>query len=519
MSFAGSPARVNHDLPDAACALTVRRPAVRVPAAAPALPGAPIPMRLAPSVRWLRMLGAFGLATQLLACGAERLDFVVVVIDTLRADRVGAYGSRTGLTPHLDALAALGVVFERAYAQSSWTNPSVASLLTSRYQSQHGITTVLTVLPEAETTLPEVLWLNGWETAGFSANAGISKELGFSQGYKRYEAYPHHTADESPIEGNPVRADVVNTDALAWLDAQPAGKPIFLWLQYMEPHFPYLPAEPLPALDGAPCPNPVEHGMIQPGGPPPSPELMRAVALCYDAEVTAADAAVGAIVDALRRRSRLDHTVLIVTADHGEEMLEHGRVGHGLNLYEEVIRVPLIVATPWQRERRDVDEIVRLVDVAPTILSLAGIAVPKSFEGRSFADLLGRPPGPLASLRALWSSETAPPADGAICDEAFTELLTSPAMKQPRKGQHLMALVEGEEKMIVPEGDVPPVFYDLAQDPGEHGTRDLPPASRDRLQRALGEALEQASRNPTTPSEEALDADTRRRLQMLGYVQ
>jgi hypothetical protein len=92
-------------------------------------------------------------------------------------------------------------------------------------------------------------------------------------------------------------------------------------------------------------------------------------------------------------------------------------------------------------------------------------------------------------------------------------------MKQPREGQHLMALVDGEEKVIVPEGDVPPAFYDLAQDPGERGTGEVPPATRDRLQRALGEAIERASRNPTTPAEETLDADTRRRLRMLGYVE
>jgi arylsulfatase A-like enzyme len=473
-------------------------------------------MRSVPSVPWLRVLGWLAVTTQLLACGAERLDFVVIVIDTLRADRVGAHGGRPGLTPHLDGLAARGVVFERAYAQSSWTNPSVASILTSRYQSQHGITNVMTILPPEESTLPEVLWLNGYDTGGFSANASISIERGFSQGYKRYEAYPHHAGDQGPFEGKPVRADVVNAGALAWLDAQPPEKPTFLWLQYMEPHFPYLPPEPLAALDGAPCPDPVAHGLNVPGGPAPPPELMQAVELCYDAEVAAADAAVGALLGALRSRGRLERTVVIVTSDHGEELLEHGRVGHGLTLYEEVIRVPLIVAVPWRHERLDVDDVVRLVDLAPTILDLAGIQPPKSFEGRSFAAVLARPPGPLASLRALLSSE-APPAGGGPT-HAFSQLLSSPGMTKARSGQHLMALVEGEKKVIVPEGDTPAAFYDLDRDRDERGASEVPPAVRERLEQALRRAIEQATRHPTKPTEEALDADTRRRLEMLGYV-
>jgi len=146
-------------------------------------------MPLLVAARRLRLLGALAfvlaVALPLAACGsAERLDFVFILVDTLRADRLGAYGNDDGLTPHLDALAARGVVFTRAYAQSSWTNPSVASILTSRYQSQHGITNVMTALQPAESTLPEVLWLNGWKTAAFTSNAGLSIERGFSQGYE-----------------------------------------------------------------------------------------------------------------------------------------------------------------------------------------------------------------------------------------------------------------------------------------------------------------------------------------------
>jgi len=469
-------------------------------------------MPLLAAVRRLRLLGTLALALPLAACGgSERLDFVVVLIDTLRADRLGAYGNQAGLTPHLDALAARGVVFRHAYAQSSWTNPSVASILTSRYQSQHGVTNVLTSLQPAESTLPEVLWLNGWKTAAFTANAGLSIEHGFSQGYEHYQAFPHDVGAGSQLHPHPVRADVVNRAALAWLDAQPPGAPFFVWLQYMEPHFPYLPPAPIPELDGAACPDPVEHGLNVPGGPAPPPEIARAIERCYDAEVAAADAAVGALLDELRRRGRLDRTVLVITSDHGEEILEHGRVGHGLTLFEEVIRVPLLVVVPWRHQRLDVEAVVRLVDLAPTLLELAGLPPPKPFEGRSFAGLLARP----SLVTRLRGGGDAPPG----AEPAFSQLLSSPGMREPRSGQHLMALVQGREKMIVPEGETPPRFYDLSRDVREAGGSDLPPAVRDRLQRALGVAITAASRNPTTPSEQVLDEETRRRLEMLGYVE
>jgi len=313
------------------------------------------------------------------------------------------------------------------------------------------------------------------------------------------------------LEPKPVRAGVVNRGALAWLDQQPADAPFFVWLQYMEPHYPYLPPAPIPELGGAPCPDPVAHGFNVPGGPPAPPEIARAIERCYDAEVAAADAAIGTLVDEIGRRGRLDRTVIVVTSDHGEELLEHGRVGHGLTLFEEVIRVPLLIAVPWRDQRLDVDAVVRLVDLAPTLLELTGLPPPKPFEGRSFAGLLARP----SLLARLRGPSGEPPSDGP----AFSELLSSPGMREPRKGQHLMALIDGEEKMIVPEGASPPVFYDLTKDSREAGGTEVPPATRDQLQRALARAISEATRNPTTPTEQVLDEETRRRLEMLGYVE
>jgi arylsulfatase A-like enzyme len=466
----------------------------------------------------LRALGALAVVGSLAACrGPEPLDVVIVVIDTLRADRLGAYGNPDGLTPNLDGLAARGVVFEHAYAQSSWTNPSVASLLTSRYQSQHGVTNVLTILQASESTLSEVFWLNGYATGGFSANAGISSERGFSQGYHVWVTYPPESVGEGAFDVVPVRAPVVNQGALEWLDQQPRGKPVFLWLQYMEPHFPYVLPEPPAALDGAPCPDPVKEKLNDPDGPPPPPGVMRGVGLCYDASVQAADAAVGALLEELRRRGRLERTVVAVTSDHGEEILEHGRVGHGFTLYEEVIRVPLIVSVPWLTARHDVRQVVRLIDLAPTLLELAHIAPPKTFEGRSFAAVFAPPTDAWTALRARLRPAPAPPPPPA--DGALSELLSAASGKHPRRGQHLMSLVGDRSKVIVAEGKGAHDFYDLVADPTEQGTGvALDAARRAALDRALAATLARASQNPSKPVERTLDAETRRQLEMLGYL-
>jgi len=468
-----------------------------------------------------QVLGAIAVLAQLVACGdAPRLDVVVLVIDTLRADRVGVYGSDAGLTPTIDALAATGAVFERAYAQSSWTNPSVASLLTSRYQSQHGITNVMTILPESESTLAEVFWLNGYLTAGFSANTGIAHERGFGQGYTNYVVYQPEYGDDGPFDAVPARAAVLNQGALEWLDAQPRSKPVFMWLQYMEPHFPYVLPEPLAELDGAPCPDPVKAKMSDPDGPAPAPEVMRAVELCYDASVKAADTAVAALVGELRRRGRLEHTIIAITSDHGEELREHGRVGHGYTLYDEVIRVPLVIALPWNTHGLTVSKVVRLIDLAPTLLELAGIRPPKSFEGRSFAELMPPPLGWWQRLRArVWQSDPPPVVDGGP-DGALSELLSAAGARRPQRDQHLMALVDDDRKLIVSKGDPPRAFFDLTADPTEQGTGlALDAGARETLERILAATLERASRNPAKPVDRTMDPDTRRQLEALGYVE
>ncbi|HJQ85550.1 MAG TPA: sulfatase, partial [Candidatus Binatia bacterium] len=392
-------------------------------------------------------------------------NLVVIVIDTLRADRLGPWGSTRGLSPFLDSVAARGVVFRRAYAQSSWTDPSVASLVTSRYQSQHGFIGFGSVLADHELTLAEVLKERGYGTAGFSANGLLSRKAGFAQGYETYEAHwlRRLQGPDGKVRWQNETAERINRETLAWIDARAgsgARGPAFLYLQYVEPHTPYDPPPELldRVLAGRPRPDLAKvqqtyfRGVVE----PLSADELRAVEDCYDATVMDVDARIRELFDGLAARGFLDHAVVVITSDHGEEFKDHGFMGHGGTLYEELIHVPLIVL-PSAPEHAEVDDIVSLVDVAPTLLAVAGIPVPASFEGRSLAAHVVRPSG----LAALWR-RPAPPAP----TDAYSELLTPETLVEKRLLFHERAIVSGRRKLITGlHGERE--LYDLAADPRE----------------------------------------------------
>jgi len=424
----------------------------------------------------------------------------MIVVDTLRADRVSATRGEVPLTPFLDELAARGCVFRRAYAPSSWTAPSVASLFTSRYPSQHGVVGHGFKLPEAESTLAEVLRLHGWATAGFSANVLLHRRLGWGQGFQRWDAlFP------LPDTGNgdmPVRAPAINHAALEWLDARPAGAPFFLYLQYMEPHAPYDPPDwalaRLPAPADAP---PLAHvnAFARYGNlalEAVDEAMLAAIQRHYDASVLALDASLRTLFASLDERGLLADTLVVVTADHGEELKEHGLFGHGQTLYETLVRVPLIVVPPHgARACATVDAPVSLLDLAPTILALLDLPPTKAFEGRSLADTVGG------------GSDAGGPV--------LSELLRPEGY--PRIGRHVHALIDGDRKVIA-DMDGGEEFYDLGRDPAERESAGLPPAARAALQRALETAVGRLGAADVTPATPELDAQTRRQLEALGYL-
>lgn len=438
------------------------------------------------------------------AAEARRPNILLIVIDTLRADRLGSYGNRRGLTPFLDSLAARGTRFENAYAPSSWTVPSVASLFTSRYALQHATATFEARLPSDEITLAEKLSSADYATGGFSANFRLSMQTGFAQGFRHFRAYvpPRPSA---PI----VRGDRLRLDALAWLDrarAEARRQPVFLYLQYMEPHQPYEPPEPYRSRFAPTGGDPArvaevngKLGDIRFQGI--TAEDRRLLEDLYDGEVAAADAEIGMLFQRLERSGFLRDAIVVVTADHGEEFGEHDLYTHGHSLYQDAIRVPLIVVAPGVPGGRVGERNVSLVDLAPTLLDLAGLPPEPRFEGRSLVE----------SLRA----DGAPmPAGGARAD-ILCEL---PKSGHAEIRRHEQALIRDHEKLLVtPYGAS--VFTDLAADPGERhlvAAGDSPAGKA--LEAALDAKLADLARRPATEKETVeVDEATREKLRALGY--
>ena len=425
-------------------------------------------------------------------------------------------GNGSRLTPFLDSLAQRGVFFRNAYAQSSWTNASVASLMTSRYQSQHGITSFHSVLAADELTLAEVLQQHGYATGGFIANFLLSKELGFAQGFDRYQTYSR-AVDNG--QGRPryikERAERINTEALSWLDQVQRERPhapVFLYLHYMEPHNPYDPPDANldRVLDGRPRPDlaQVNARMNFPNLGVFPDQMVQDVKTLYDAEVISVDAALRDLFHALTERHVLDHSVVVVVADHGEEFREHGLMGHHQTLYEEVLRVPLIVLRSDEPHGLVIDPIVSLTDVAPTILDLVGLPSPSRFEGGSLRSLMGssHPESPSGSSEA--SSSRLPPIG-----VAFSELIKDGTERQR---PHERAVITAPAKLI-DDVDGEHEFYDLHADRAETDPHALGEAERTRLTAELAEFLAHATQHAAPAATRSLDDETRERMRALGY--
>lgn len=425
-------------------------------------------------------------------------NVVVVLLDTLRADHLGSYGNGRGLTPFLDQLAARGVRFERAYATSSWTMPSVASLFTGRYPVQHGVHTMQSKLADGERTLAEALQEKGWATAGFSANLLVGEPHGFGQGFDAYTAFA-----VEPGAGK-VRGAALRAHGQRWLDGRrpgASGPPLFLYFQFMEPHAPYEPPEPWRSR----LVRPHAAGEVEAAAEVMEqhkiwnrpPEQIALLASLYDGEVAAADEEVRLLFADLERRGLLANAVVVITADHGEEFGDHGGLSHGFTLFEEQVRVPLLILAPGLTPAV-VREPVSLVDVAPTVLALAGVPAPAAIAGRSLVPLLRGEPAPAVDLLA--------------------ELESMGPRKGLRKHQH--ALVHGAHKVLrSPNPFVAPQLFDLAVDPGEQHPD--PPALAGELEALLAalDARRDALAADAAPADDrvTLDEATREKLRALGY--
>jgi arylsulfatase A-like enzyme/Flp pilus assembly protein TadD len=404
-------------------------------------------------------------------------NVLLITIDTLRSDRVGAFGGPRELTPTLDRLAADGLRFTHAYSSAPLTLPSHTSIMTAVSPPVHGVrANGLFRLGPALPTLATILGARGYRTGAFVGAFVLDARFGLDRGFDVYDDRYGEKHEGDDTEGAERRAEEVVAPAEKWI-LQPSAisrqyqhQPFFAWIHLYDPHEPYRAPEPY-ASQHAP----------------------------YDAEVAYTDATIGRLLADLTSAGRLDRTLVVVAADHGESLGEHGERTHGVFAYDVTLRVPWIiwsgtgVGTGVRIPPRRFDRPVRLIDLAPTVLDLLGVAPPDAFEGRSVLPRVNAADG----------------ADPPVYFEAMDANLT-------RNWAPLTGVVSGGYKLI----DLPqPELYNLDADPRE--TTNLFRQEGERA-RTLEAVLRQETRRLTSlasaPGQVALNTESRQRLQALGYV-
>ena len=293
-------------------------------------------------------------------------NVVLVTLDTTRADRMGFLGSTRGLTPALDALARDGIVFTRAYAQAPITTVSHATILTGTFPPFHRVNDFGAPLPPSVPYLPDLFRQHGYRTGAFVGSLILDPRTGAAPGFDRafdvYDAgYRLRKPGENRYQTLERRGDDVLARALAWVGSEGA-QPFFLWVHFYDPHDPY---------------------------DPPADLKRRFAAAPYDGEIASVDRLVAKLLNALTAKALLDSSLVIVAADHGEGLGDHGEDTHGLFLYDATLHVPLVVRLPArQHAAARVDARVRLADIAPTILVAAGLPIPAAMQGESLVPLV-----------------------------------------------------------------------------------------------------------------------------------
>jgi arylsulfatase A-like enzyme len=432
---------------------------------------------------------------------------VLVSIDTLRADHLGVYGHDRATSPRIDRLAAEGAFFESAYSHAPKTAPSHMSLMTGVHPDAHGVMNlgagVDARLSPRIPTLAEILRSAGYRTSAVTGGGNVHGDLGFGRGF---EAYEHSDGDAAAIFGRALE----RLDALAAPGAAGTRAPFFLFVHTFQVHDPYLPppaqralfadpgyagrivsdAERLGALAGSDWS--ARHRAFWAGVDARSPADLRHLVDLYDACIRFTDDELGRLLDRLDALGLAGETLVVVLSDHGEEFLEHGRFGHDA-LFEELLRVPLVVRVA-DAERRGlrrgrVREVVRLVDVLPTVLDLVGLPAPEHLEGRTLVPL-------------LQGGEEAPRFVFAQNRETGSDALAVNGWK----------LVAERWKDLL---------FDLARDPAERRPLAGGDAVRESLHATLEQLRERALRwHALAPPDRTgpLDAGTRQRLEALGYL-
>ena len=386
---------------------------------------------------------------------------IVISVDTLRADRLPIYGYTNVRTPAIDALAADGVVFERAYSHAPQTLPAHASMLSGRLPFETGVRDDIGfAVKPGERLLPQMLRERGFTTGGIVSSYVLRKETGIAQGFDFFDGEMPPGSPEAAI--GQVQRDGAASEAIAerWLGSRQSSR-IFLFLHLFEPHKPYAPPERFSEF--AP----------------------------YDGEIAYADEIIGRLVRYLKSHQLYDRSTIVLVSDHGEGLGDHGEQEHGLFVYDEAIHVPLVIKQAGNTGAgRRVADLVQHVDLVPTILDLVNAPIPGSLRGRSLKTLL---------------DGTGHPAEPAVYSEALYA-------RYHFGWSELTALTDGRYRYIkAPRNEL----YDLEGDPDE---RDNIAGARASAAQTLGAALNRLIAGTTIHPPGDISAQTLERLRPLGYV-
>lgn len=453
---------------------------------------------------------------------SPRPNIVFIMIDTVRADHLPMYGYNRPTAPHLSALARESALLTQMYAQAPSTRPSVATLFSSLYPVVHKVHDNQDYLSDSAVVLAEVLRDAGYRTFAISANANVSPTFGYAQGFDTFRVWKTESAVRLTTAGQLAesalgptrlayllrehreivpRADAITDLTLDWVAGNPNG-PLFLYVHYIDPHYPYRAPEPWNRRFDARREPPRRAGDVDPltlvsGGP--HPDHVAQILDQYDGEILFTDHHVGRLLDGLRARGVLQDAIVVVTSDHGEEFYEHRQIGHGKSLYDEVLHVPFMVHWPGHIGPATHEQPRGLIDVTPTLLALLKIEKRPEMQGISFAgDLTGSPDS--RSGRKFFAQ--------VVTDHFSMEMVREPRYKLVR---HLRGPRTGEEE-----------FYDLARDPLERTNLGRqPPREALALREEL--ALFNTFARQSAPLIQArrvktLDGETERALRSLGYI-
>lgn len=396
----------------------------------------------------------------------KNINVILISIDTLRADHLSCYGYHRKTSPNIDRLAREGVMFSKAFSTTSWTLPAHISMFTSMYAKSHGVITADYALDENRVTLAEALKKEGYTTAAFISGAFLrNPRFGFDQGFDLYDA---SIINQAAPPGDVVQASRVvispklNEVVQRWLGKN-YRKKFFLFLHSFDVHSDYVPSPPYNTMfdpdykgtiDGADL---VSNPRVN---PKMNPKDLEHIIALYDGEIAFTDKYIGELLSALKELDIYDKTLIVLTADHGEEFFEHGHLGHKRSLYDEVLHVPLIFKFPSSfklRVNRKFEEVASIIDIMPTILNSIGIKPHEEMQGKSLLSIVTgnkKPNDSLAYSRFEYKLVAVRSANWKLIHhletpkKEFYDLVNDPREKINLYDKGTKSIAEGERHLI-----------------------------------------------------------------------